>query len=219
MEEFKVLSDADLSRHRGGCARRRNAQTGRAMLANLGGMGYGDIALVPAPFLKHPRGIRDITEWYESAPRHGRTTSTRSSNGRRKWRCRTWSAALRRSGTPSTRSLFAARISARKPRRFVPWRRSASCGCPTTRPSASGCIKHTDLEVLQALLRFGGALLRLLHRGGLRHREPGAAFGGRHGARAAEGAIREPAGVLGRGRGYAAGAAVWDARRGARGRC
>ena len=30
------------------------------------GTGFGDIALVPAPFLKHPKGIRDIEEWYVS---------------------------------------------------------------------------------------------------------------------------------------------------------
>lgn len=30
------------------------------------GSALGDIALVPAPFLKHPKGIRDITEWYIS---------------------------------------------------------------------------------------------------------------------------------------------------------
>jgi uroporphyrinogen-III decarboxylase len=30
------------------------------------GTGFGDIALVPAPFLKNPKGIRDIQEWYVS---------------------------------------------------------------------------------------------------------------------------------------------------------
>ena len=40
--------------------------TGRAVIANFGGTALGDIALVPAPFLKHPKGIRDITEWYMS---------------------------------------------------------------------------------------------------------------------------------------------------------
>lgn len=30
------------------------------------GTGLGDIALVPAPFLPHPRGIRDVAEWYMS---------------------------------------------------------------------------------------------------------------------------------------------------------
>jgi uroporphyrinogen-III decarboxylase len=32
----------------------------------LPGTALGDIALVPAPFLKHPKGIRDIEEWYVS---------------------------------------------------------------------------------------------------------------------------------------------------------
>ena len=45
------------------------------MIANFGGTAFGDIALVPAPFLKHPKGIRDIAEWYMS-PRAGATTCT-----------------------------------------------------------------------------------------------------------------------------------------------
>jgi uroporphyrinogen-III decarboxylase len=28
------------------------------------GTAFGDIALVPAPWLKHPKGIRDVAEWY-----------------------------------------------------------------------------------------------------------------------------------------------------------
>ncbi|HRG56073.1 MAG TPA: uroporphyrinogen decarboxylase family protein, partial [Lacunisphaera sp.] len=32
----------------------------------IGGTGFGDIALVPAAFLKHPKGIRDVSEWYVS---------------------------------------------------------------------------------------------------------------------------------------------------------
>jgi uroporphyrinogen-III decarboxylase len=42
------------------------ATSGRAVLAALGGTGFGDIALVPGPGLKHPKGIRDISEWYIS---------------------------------------------------------------------------------------------------------------------------------------------------------
>jgi hypothetical protein len=45
---------------------RRAAATGRAVMATFGGTAFGDIALVPAPFLKHPKGIRDIEEWYIS---------------------------------------------------------------------------------------------------------------------------------------------------------
>ncbi len=37
-----------------------------ARIGSFGGTGLGDIALVPAPFLKHPRGIRDVAEWYIS---------------------------------------------------------------------------------------------------------------------------------------------------------
>ena len=41
-------------------------ETDRAILANFGGTAFGDIALVPAPWLKHPKGIRDVEEWYVS---------------------------------------------------------------------------------------------------------------------------------------------------------
>ena len=40
-----------------------------------------------------------------------------------------------------------------------------------------------DLEVLQALLRLGGAVHPVVHRGRLRHPEPGAVLGRRHGRR------------------------------------
>lgn len=48
----------------------RAAQTGRAVIAGLGGTAFGDIALVPAPFLKYPKGIRDVTEWYMATSSH-----------------------------------------------------------------------------------------------------------------------------------------------------
>ncbi|MBI3664656.1 MAG: methyltransferase [Acidobacteria bacterium] len=64
LEEFTPVSDEDLDYY---CRAVREATgTGRAVIANFGGTGLGDIALVPAPFLKRPRGIRDITEWYIS---------------------------------------------------------------------------------------------------------------------------------------------------------
>ncbi|NLX14795.1 MAG: methyltransferase [Phycisphaerales bacterium] len=62
IEEFRPLSDADLTHLR---SQARNvASSDRAVVATFGGLAFGDIALVPAPFLKHPKGIRDITEWY-----------------------------------------------------------------------------------------------------------------------------------------------------------
>ncbi len=64
LEEFGPISVADLDYF----AREadRLSQTGQAVLANFGGTAFGDIALVPGPWLKHPRGIREVAEWYMS---------------------------------------------------------------------------------------------------------------------------------------------------------
>jgi hypothetical protein len=65
LEEFCPISDAELQ-HFATEAQRLSQQSDRAILANFGGTAFGDIALVPAPFLKYPRGIRDVAEWYIS---------------------------------------------------------------------------------------------------------------------------------------------------------
>ena len=64
LEEFGSLTDAEIA----GIAEDVKAARagGRAVIANLGGTALGDIALVPAPWLRDPRGIRDVTEWYVS---------------------------------------------------------------------------------------------------------------------------------------------------------
>ena len=64
LEEFQPISPEDLEYFRREAS--RAAATGRAVIANFGGTAFGDIALVPAPFLKRPRGIRDVAEWYIS---------------------------------------------------------------------------------------------------------------------------------------------------------
>jgi hypothetical protein len=64
LEEFAPLTGEEIAAIRADVARAR--RTGRAVIANFGGTALGDIALVPAPFLKQPKGIRDITEWYMS---------------------------------------------------------------------------------------------------------------------------------------------------------
>jgi hypothetical protein len=61
-EEFTLVSDEDLAYYQRSIA--EASATGRAVVAGFGGTGFGDIALVPAPWLKNPRGIRDIAEWY-----------------------------------------------------------------------------------------------------------------------------------------------------------
>lgn len=65
LEEFGPISDADLA-HFGQEAERLYTQTDKAIFAVFGGIGFGDIALVPAMWLKNPKGIRDIEEWYVS---------------------------------------------------------------------------------------------------------------------------------------------------------
>jgi hypothetical protein len=64
LQEFGPISDADLEHYE--VAARNACATGRGIIASLGGMALGDIALVPGLSLKHPRGIRDIEEWYVS---------------------------------------------------------------------------------------------------------------------------------------------------------
>lgn len=65
LEEFSAFKAADLEHFRTEVDRCYNGSD-KAILANFGGTAFGDIALVPAPWLKHPKGIRDISEWYMS---------------------------------------------------------------------------------------------------------------------------------------------------------
>ena len=64
LQEFGPLSDLDVAHFTERIA--AAVATDRAVIAAIGGTGFGDIALVPAPGLPHPKGIRDITEWYVS---------------------------------------------------------------------------------------------------------------------------------------------------------
>jgi hypothetical protein len=64
MEEFGPISQADLDHLVRSV--QAAAATGRGVAASIGGTAFGDIAMVPGPFLKHPKGIRDIAEWYVS---------------------------------------------------------------------------------------------------------------------------------------------------------
>ncbi|MGI6207043.1 MAG: uroporphyrinogen decarboxylase family protein [Anaerolineae bacterium] len=65
LEEFGPISEDDLQ-YFGAEAERLYRESGRGILASFGGTAFGDIALVPAPWLKHPKGIRDVAEWYIS---------------------------------------------------------------------------------------------------------------------------------------------------------
>lgn len=64
-EEFQPVTEEELD-HYAQLANRLHTTTDKALFATFGGLTFGDIALVPATFLKRPRGIRDIEEWYVS---------------------------------------------------------------------------------------------------------------------------------------------------------
>jgi hypothetical protein len=69
LEEFSLMPEEELeyfSRE----AERLYSGTDKAILANFGGTAFGDIALVPAPWAKNPRGIRNVEEWYMSTITH-----------------------------------------------------------------------------------------------------------------------------------------------------
>jgi hypothetical protein len=68
-EEFIEVSSGDLA-YLAREADRLFTQTDKAILANFGDTSFGDIALVPAMWLKHPKGIRDVAEWYMSTVTH-----------------------------------------------------------------------------------------------------------------------------------------------------
>jgi hypothetical protein len=65
LEEFTPIAGEDLEHFRKE-AERLYTGTDKALLASFGGTAFGDIALVPAMWLRNPQGIRDIEEWYVS---------------------------------------------------------------------------------------------------------------------------------------------------------
>lgn len=64
-EEFGLLGEADLAYYRAQVQRLDSVPDAGVILI-VPGAAFGDIALVPTPFLKHPKGIRDVEEWYIS---------------------------------------------------------------------------------------------------------------------------------------------------------
>ncbi|NQU85722.1 MAG: methyltransferase [Mariniphaga sp.] len=64
LQEFGLIGEEDLDfwEHEVN----RTYETGKAVIAGFGGTALGDIALVPGLQLKHPKGIRDVAEWYMS---------------------------------------------------------------------------------------------------------------------------------------------------------
>lgn len=65
LEEFGPLGADDLAWYRQRAAE-LDASAPAGVMLTMPGTAFGDIALVPAPWMKHPKGIRDIEEWYVS---------------------------------------------------------------------------------------------------------------------------------------------------------
>jgi hypothetical protein len=65
LEEFAVVSDHETEHYRR-CADEFYTKTDKALVLNLGALSLGNIARIPGPALKCPRGIRDVEEWYVS---------------------------------------------------------------------------------------------------------------------------------------------------------
>jgi len=64
LEEFSLISDHDLEYWQKQAETAENS--GKGVVASLGGTALGDIALVPGLQLKNPKGIRGVEEWYIS---------------------------------------------------------------------------------------------------------------------------------------------------------
>jgi len=64
LEEFNPISNEDLLYWKNEIEKING--TDKAVIANMGGTAFGDIALVPGLNVKNPKGIRDISEWYMS---------------------------------------------------------------------------------------------------------------------------------------------------------
>ncbi|HBG26524.1 MAG: methyltransferase [Planctomycetes bacterium GWF2_41_51] len=64
-EEFSVLSQTDLDYY-AHTAKKLYNETDCGIYMTIGGAAFGDVALVPATWMKDPKGIRDVEEWYVS---------------------------------------------------------------------------------------------------------------------------------------------------------
>jgi len=65
LEEFAPFGEREIAYYRREAERLAQRPDLGAILS-MPGTAFGDIALVPVPWMKHPRGIRDIAEWYMS---------------------------------------------------------------------------------------------------------------------------------------------------------
>ena len=65
LEEFGLFSADDVAWYERRIQELHDG-TDQGIILTMPGTAFGDIALVPVPWMKHPKGIRDIEEWYVS---------------------------------------------------------------------------------------------------------------------------------------------------------
>jgi uroporphyrinogen-III decarboxylase len=68
LEEFGPIADSDIAHMAAGA--KAAAARDKGAILSCPGTGFGDIALVPAMWLKHPKGIRDVAQWYMATVAH-----------------------------------------------------------------------------------------------------------------------------------------------------
>jgi hypothetical protein len=190
LEEFGPLSTADLEHLTAQAA--GVAGSSLARIGSVAGTGLGDIALVPAPFLKHPKGIRDVEEWYVSTV--ARRDYVHQVFARQ---CEIALVNLERVHPLLADALdvlflcgtdFGTQIST-----FCSPATFDELYAPAQR---LGPPLHL-VEDLQALLRRGGTAAGTAGRLRLRRRQPGAVLGRGDGPGDPEGEVRGPPGLLG----------------------
>ena len=139
LQEFGPISDVDLEYFRAE-AERLHRESDRAIFADFGGTGFGDIALVPAAWLKEqPRGIRAIEDWYmATAANQDYIYAVFERQCELRWR--TWSSSTPQLAIASTSSSSPAQTSARSAAPSSRPRRIARSTSPSTAASTSGCM-------------------------------------------------------------------------------
>lgn len=63
LEEFGIISDSELEYYKSEVDDLYES-TDKALFMSMSGLTFGDVALVPATWLKKPKGVRDIQGWY-----------------------------------------------------------------------------------------------------------------------------------------------------------
>ena len=64
-DDYSLMDESEISAYNDEVNRIQD-ESGRAIMSAFPGTSFGDVGLIPAPWIKDPKGIRDIEEWYIS---------------------------------------------------------------------------------------------------------------------------------------------------------